>query len=149
MLCVCYCLVFFFFKQKTAYEMRISDWSSDVCSSDLGHAAFQNSHTVEVSGKSYTARNIVIATGSSVTPLPGVEIDGAVIVDSTGALALPKVPKPLVVIGGGGIGLELGSVWRRLGAKVAGFEFLDQSLPVMGGEVRHEQATLFKKEGIE
>src|SRR3546814_10865846 len=74
-----------------------------------GHAAFQNSHTVEVSGKSYTARNIVIATGSSVTPLPGVEIDGAVIVDSTGALALPKVPKHLVVIGGGVIGLELGS----------------------------------------
>src|SRR3546814_2028576 len=135
MLCVCYCLVFFFFKQKTAYEMRISDWSSDVCSSDLGHAAFQNSHTVEVSGKSYTARNIVIATGSSVTPLPGVEIDGAVIVDSTGALALPKVPKHLVVIGGGVIGLALGSVWRRLGSKVTVVEFLDQIITGLDIEI--------------
>src|SRR3546814_2563800 len=98
-----------------------------------GHAAFQNSHTVEVSGKSYTARNIVIATGSSVTPLPGVEIDGAVIVDSTGALALPKVPKHLVVIGGGVIGLEHGSVWLRLGAKVTVVEFLDQIIPGMDG----------------
>ncbi|HEY9580800.1 MAG TPA: dihydrolipoyl dehydrogenase [Rhizorhapis sp.] len=114
-----------------------------------GHAAFQNSHTVEVSGKSYTARNIVIATGSSVTPLPGVEIDGAVIVDSTGALALPKVPKHLVVIGGGVIGLELGSVWRRLGAKVTVVEFLDQILPGMDGEVRKEAAKLFKKQGFE
>src|SRR3546814_18296624 len=96
-----------------------------------------------------TARNIVIATGSSVTPLPGVEIDGAVIVDSTGALALPKVPKHLVVIGGGVIGLELGSVWRRLGAKVTVVEFLDQILHGMDGEVRKEAAKLFKKQGFE
>ena len=81
-----------------------------------GNAAFTSATSVEVAGKSYTADKIMIATGSSVTPLPGVEVDQKVIVDSTGALALPKVPKHLVVIGGGVIGLELGSVWRRLGA---------------------------------
>ena len=83
-----------------------------------GHAAFTGQNTIDVAGKSYTAKNIVIATGSSVTPLPGVEIDNEVVIDSTGALALSKVPKHMVVIGGGVIGLELGSVWRRLGAKV-------------------------------
>ena len=83
-----------------------------------GKAAFQDSSTVKVGDQTVTARDIVIATGSVVTPLPGVEIDQKVVVDSTGALALPKVPEHLVVIGGGVIGLELGSVWRRLGAKV-------------------------------
>jgi dihydrolipoamide dehydrogenase len=113
-----------------------------------GHAAFTDAQTVVVAGKSYRAKNIVIATGSSVTPLPGVEIDGKVIVDSTGALALPKVPGHMVVIGGGVIGLELGSVWRRLGAKVTVVEFLDQLLPGMDGEVRKEAAKLFKKQGF-
>ncbi|MBB4642027.1 dihydrolipoyl dehydrogenase [Rhizorhapis suberifaciens] len=114
-----------------------------------GYAAFKDAHTVEVAGKSYSAKNIVIATGSSVTPLPGVEIDDKVIVDSTGALALSKVPKHMVVIGGGVIGLELGSVWRRLGAKVTVVEFLDQLLPGMDSEVRKEAAKLFKKQGFE
>src|SRR5690349_18686512 len=83
-----------------------------------GLATFADAHTVEVGGQKITAKNVVIATGSSVTPLPGVEVDNAkgVIVDSTGALALAKVPNHMVVIGGGVIGLELGSVWRRLGA---------------------------------
>ncbi len=114
-----------------------------------GHAAFTSANTLDVAGKSYTAKNIMIATGSSVTPLPGVEIDQKVIVDSTGALALPKVPKHMVVIGGGVIGLELGSVWLRLGAKVTVVEYLEQILPGMDGEVRKEAAKIFKKQGFE
>ncbi|WP_433908819.1 dihydrolipoyl dehydrogenase [Sphingomonas yabuuchiae] len=114
-----------------------------------GKAAFQDSSTVKVGDQTVTARDIVIATGSVVTPLPGVEIDQKVVVDSTGALALPKVPEHLVVIGGGVIGLELGSVWRRLGAKVTVVEYLDQILPGFDGEVRKESAKLFKKQGME
>ncbi|MGP1352066.1 MAG: dihydrolipoyl dehydrogenase [Parasphingopyxis sp.] len=115
-----------------------------------GHAKFTGENTVEVDGKSVTAKDIVIATGSSVTPLPGVEIDNDKhqIVDSTGALALPKVPKHMVVIGGGVIGLELGSVWRRLGAEVTVVEFLDQILPGMDGDIRKEAAKIFKKQGF-
>ena len=115
-----------------------------------GYAQFKDAHTVEVAGKSVTAKNVVIATGSSVTPLPGVEIDNAkgVVVDSTGALELAAVPKTMVVIGGGVIGLELGSVWRRLGAEVTVVEFLDQLLPGMDGEVRKEAAKIFKKQGM-
>ncbi len=113
-----------------------------------GHATFTSANSIDVAGKSYTAKNIMIATGSSVTPLPGVEIDQKVIVDSTGALALPKVPKHMVVIGGGVIGLELGSVWLRLGAEVTVVEYLDQILPGMDGEVRKEAAKIFKKQGF-
>jgi len=113
-----------------------------------GHAAFTSANSIDVAGKSYTAKNIMIATGSSVTPLPGVEIDQKVIVDSTGALALPKVPKHMVVIGGGVIGLELGSVWLRLGAEVTVVEYLDQILPGMDGEVRKEASKIFKKQGF-
>ena len=114
-----------------------------------GHAAFTGKNSIDVAGKSYTAKNIVIATGSSVTPLPGVEIDNEVVIDSAGALALPKVPKHLVVIGGGVIGLELGSVWKRLGAKVTVVEFLDEILPGMDGEVRKDANKIFKKQGFE
>ncbi len=114
-----------------------------------GKAAFQDAHTVDVNGQTVTAKNIVIATGSSVMPLPGVEVDQTTVVDSTGALALPKVPEHMVVIGGGVIGLELGSVWRRLGAKVTVVEFVDQILPGFDGEVRRESAKLFKKQGME
>jgi len=116
-----------------------------------GHAAFVDAHTVQIGDETVTAKDIVIATGSSVTPLPGVEVDnaGKRIVDSTGALELDEVPEHLVVIGGGVIGLELGSVWRRLGAKVTVVEFLDQLLPGMDGEVRKESAKLFKKQGME
>jgi dihydrolipoamide dehydrogenase len=113
-----------------------------------GHAAFTSANSVDVGGKSYTAKNFMIATGSSVTPLPGVEIDQKVIVDSTGALELPVVPKHLVVIGGGVIGLELGSVWLRLGAQVTVVEYLDQILPGMDSEVRKEAAKIFKKQGF-
>ncbi len=114
-----------------------------------GYAAFTGPNSVKVGDRAVTAKNIVIATGSSVTPLPGVEIDQKVVVDSTGALELAKVPEHLVVIGGGVIGLELGSVWRRLGAKVTCVEFLDQILPGFDGEVRKEAAKIMKKQGIE
>ncbi|WP_070158039.1 dihydrolipoyl dehydrogenase [Sphingobium phenoxybenzoativorans] len=116
-----------------------------------GLATFVDAHTVEVAGKKATAKNIIIATGSSVTPLPGVAVDNdkGIIVDSTGAIALKKVPEHMVVIGGGVIGLELGSVWKRLGAKVTVVEFLDQILPGMDGEVRKEANKLFKKQGFD
>ncbi|WP_128892940.1 dihydrolipoyl dehydrogenase [Erythrobacter sp. HKB08] len=116
-----------------------------------GHATFQDAHTVKVGDETVTAKNVIIATGSSVTPLPGVEVDNdkGVVVDSTGALELPKVPKKMVVIGGGVIGLELGSVWRRLGAEVVVVEFLDKLLPGMDDDVRKEAAKIFKKQGME
>ena len=116
-----------------------------------GRGAFEDAHTVKVGDKSYSAKNILIATGSSVTPLPGVEVDNDkhVVVDSTGALELPKVPGHLVVIGGGVIGLELGSVWLRLGAKVTVVEYLDQILPGMDGDIRKDANRMFKKQGFD
>ena len=114
-----------------------------------GHARFTGKDMIDVAGTAYRAKNFVIATGSSVTPLPGVEIDQERIIDSTGALELGAMPGHLVVIGGGVIGLELGSVWRRLGAKVTVVEFLDQILPGMDGEVRKEAHKIFKKQGFE
>jgi len=116
-----------------------------------GYAQFMSADTVEVAGKSVRAKNIIIATGSSVTPLPGVAVDNdkQIIVDSTGALELAKVPDHMVVIGGGVIGLELGSVWRRLGAKVTVVEYLDQILPGMDGDVRKEANRILKKQGME
>ena len=114
-----------------------------------GLATFQDAHSVTVGDRTVTAKNIVIATGSSVTPLPGVEIDQKVVVDSTGALELEKVPGHMVVIGGGVIGLELGSVWRRLGTKVTVVEYLDQILPGMDNEVRKEANKILKKQGME
>lgn len=116
-----------------------------------GRAAFQDAHTVKVGDETVTAKNVIIATGSSVTPLPGVEVDNdkKIVVDSTGALELPAVPKKMVVIGGGVIGLELGSVWNRLGAEVIVVEFLDKLLPGMDDDVRKEAAKIFKKQGME
>ena len=115
-----------------------------------GRATFLDAHTVDVGGEKVTAKNVIIATGSSVTPLPGVEVDNEkqIVVDSTGALELKAVPKKMVVIGGGVIGLELGSVWRRLGAEVVVVEFLDQLLPGMDMDVRKEAAKIFKKQGM-
>ena len=115
-----------------------------------GHAAFTSANTIDVAGTSYTAKNFLIATGSSVAPLPGVEVDNSkhIIVDSTGALTLPAVPKHMVVIGGGVIGLELGSVWRRLGAEVTVVEYLDQILPGMDDDIRKEANKIFKKQGF-
>jgi dihydrolipoamide dehydrogenase len=106
---------------------------------------------VSADGKdsSYTADNILIATGSEVTPLPGVEIDEDRIVSSTGALSLAEVPKHLVVVGGGYIGLEMGSVWRRLGSKVTVVEFLDAIVPNMDGEVGKAMHKTLEKQGME
>ena len=114
-----------------------------------GRASFIDAHTVQVGDRKVSAKNIVIATGSSVTPLPGITIDQERIVDSTGALELAQVPKRMVVIGGGVIGLELGSVWRRLGAQVTIVEFLDQILPGFDSDVRKEANKISKKQGLE
>ena len=94
------------------------------------------------------ARNIVIATGSEPSRVPGVEVDQKAIVDSTGALALAQVPKRLVVIGAGIIGLELGSVWRRLGAEVTVVEFLDRIIPGADGEVAAAFQRSLSKQGV-
>jgi dihydrolipoamide dehydrogenase len=103
---------------------------------------------VEVEGKTYDTKNIVIATGSEVASLPFIKIDEKKVVSSTGALELKSVPKSMVVIGGGVIGLELGSVWRRLGAEVTVIEYLDQIFPGMDTEIRKTSARIFKKQGI-
>ena len=95
-----------------------------------------------------TAKNIVIATGSEVTPLPGIEIDEDRIVSSTGALELPDVPKHLLIVGAGIIGLELGSVWRRLGAEVTVVEFLDRITPGVDAELAKQFQRVLQKQGI-
>ena len=94
------------------------------------------------------AKNIIIATGSEPTPLPGVDIDNKRILDSTGALSLTEVPKHLVVIGAGVIGLELGSVWRRLGAQVTVIEFLDRICPGVDSEAGKTLQRSLSKQGI-
>jgi dihydrolipoamide dehydrogenase len=114
-----------------------------------GAGKIQGAGKVAVDGKTYTAKHIVIATGSDVVSLPGIVIDEKKIVSSTGALELDKVPGHLVVIGGGVIGLELGSVWQRLGAKVTVVEYLDRIFPGMDGEISKEAQKIFKKQGIE
>ena len=92
--------------------------------------------------------NIVIATGSEPAPLPGVTVDQVRIVDSTGALSLPEVPKSLIVIGAGIIGLELGSVWRRLGSEVTVVEFLDRITPGMDTETAKTFQRSLTKQGM-
>jgi dihydrolipoamide dehydrogenase len=94
------------------------------------------------------AKNIVIATGSEPTPLPGIEFDEERIVSSTGALSLKSVPKHLILVGAGIIGLELGSVWRRLGAQVTCVEYLDRILPGADGEIAKQAQRLFQKQGV-
>ena len=103
---------------------------------------------VDVDGTIHEAKHIVIATGSESVPLPGVEVDEKMIVSSTGALELDAVPRHLVVIGGGYIGLELGSVWRRLGAEVTVVEFLDRLVPTMDGEIAKQFQRVLGKLGI-
>jgi dihydrolipoamide dehydrogenase len=107
---------------------------------------------VEVAGANgaqmLEAKSIVIATGSEVTPLPGVTIDERTIVSSTGALALSEAPRRMIVVGGGVIGLELGSVWRRLGSDVTVVEFLDRIAPSMDGEVSKQLQRILTKQGM-
>ncbi len=103
---------------------------------------------VEVDGAQYQAKHIVIATGSESISLPGVELDETAIVSSTGALELDRVPEHLVVIGGGYIGLELGSVWKRLGAEVTVVEYLDRLVPGMDAEIAKTFERVLGKQGI-
>jgi dihydrolipoamide dehydrogenase len=103
---------------------------------------------VSVAGTEYETKAIVIATGSESTPLPGVTVDETRIVTSTGALELPAVPKHLVVIGAGVIGLELGSVWRRLGAEVTVIEFLDRIVPTLDRDVARDFQRILEKQGF-
>ena len=99
--------------------------------------------------KNFKTKNIIIATGSVPTSLPKIKIDEKTIVSSTGALSFEKVPKELIVIGGGYIGLELSSVWKRLGSKVTVVEFLDHIIPGMDKDVSSEFLKILKKQGID
>ncbi|MDE3017205.1 MAG: dihydrolipoyl dehydrogenase [Pseudomonadota bacterium] len=114
-----------------------------------GKGVIQSAGVVVVDGKeTLKTKKILIATGSDVAPLPGVAIDEKKIVSSTGALSLEKVPENMILVGGGIIGLELGSVWRRLGAKVTVVEFLDRIAPGMDGEAAKQFQRLLEKQGI-
>jgi dihydrolipoamide dehydrogenase len=113
-----------------------------------GKARIAGPGKVEVAGRTVAAKHIVVATGSEVTPLPGVAIDEKRIVSSTGGLVLGAVPKRLVVVGGGYIGLELGSVWRRLGAEVTVVEFLDRITPGMDAELAKHLQRILGRQGI-
>jgi dihydrolipoamide dehydrogenase len=120
-----------------------------------GTAAFAGEHEVKVKltdggEQTVIGKNIVIATGSEATPFPGLEIDEKRVITSTGAIALDKVPESMVVIGGGIIGLEMGSVWSRLGAKVTVVEFLGQiGGPGMDAEISKASQKILKKQGID
>ena len=117
-----------------------------------GHARIEGAGKVMLSdgpdAGSYEAKRILIATGSHASSLPGIEIDETRIVSSTGALALPKVPKKLIVIGAGYIGLELGTVWARLGTEVEVIEFLPRILPGMDDEIAKKFMAIAKKQGL-
>ena len=119
-----------------------------------GSAVFEAASRLKISlndGGSRTltgAKAVIIATGSDVAPLKDVEIDEQHIISSTGALSLPKVPNRLIVIGGGYIGLEMGSVWRRLGSDVTVVEFLDRIVPGMDGEVAKQLHRMLEKQGM-
>ena len=113
-----------------------------------GEASFIDAKSLKVDDRVLTAKNFIIATGSEVALLPGMAPDGDVIVTSTEALALSKVPGHLVVIGGGYIGLEMGSVWRRLGAKVTVVEYAARIVPAMDIEVADAFVKVLKKQGF-
>jgi dihydrolipoamide dehydrogenase len=116
-----------------------------------GVASFIDSNTILVKGQEdlkVSAKNFVIATGSSVVEIPGIEIDEKFIVSSTGALELTKVPGRMLVIGGGYIGLEMASVWSRLGAEVTVAEFADRILPNMDADISKEAQKILSKQGI-
>ena len=114
-----------------------------------GEARFVDAKSILVGDRTLTAKNFIIATGSDVALLPGMAPDGQVIVTSTEALSLAKVPEHLVVIGGGYIGLEMGSVWRRLGARVTVVEYAPRIVPAMDIEVADAFAKILKKQGFD
>jgi dihydrolipoamide dehydrogenase len=113
-----------------------------------GDAKFVDAKTIDVAGETHSAPNIVIATGSEVAFPPGLTPDGEVIITSTEALDLPTVPKHLVVVGGGYIGLEMGSVWNRLGSKVTVVEFAPTITPAMDADIVAEFAKILTKQGL-
>ncbi|MFB2531098.1 dihydrolipoyl dehydrogenase [Paracoccus sp. p3-h83] len=113
-----------------------------------GWASIPEAGKVKVGDEVHEAKNIVIATGSVPASLPGVTVDETTVVTSTGALALPKVPKSMVVIGAGVIGLELGSVYARLGAEVTVVEYLDHITPGMDAEVSKNLQKILAKQGL-
>jgi len=118
-----------------------------------GHGSFKNKNEILIlddqnKTKVIKSEKVIIATGSDPVSLPEIEIDEKIIVSSTGALKLDKVPKKLVVVGGGYIGLEMGSVWSRLGAEVQVVEFLDHITPGMDKEISFEFMKILKKQGI-
>ncbi len=119
----------------------------------VGHASFDGPQRVTVAGtdgtQQITAEHVLIATGSSSAGLPGIEIDEDRIVSSTGALSFSEVPRHLIVIGAGYIGLELGTVWRRLGAQVTVLEYLDRILPGMDAQVADQARKIFEKQGLQ
>ena len=96
----------------------------------------------------YNSKNIVISTGSIPTSLPGIKIDEKTVVSSTGALSFSKVPKKLIIIGGGYIGLEMGSVWKRLGSEVTVIEYMESIIPEMDKDISNEFLKILKKQGI-
>jgi len=114
-----------------------------------GWASIPAAGSVKVGDETHSARHIVIASGSEASSLPGVEIDEKIVVTSTGALALGKVPKSMVVIGGGVIGLEMGSVYARLGTKVTVVEYLDRLIPGNDDEVAKAFLRILKKQGMD
>ncbi|CAK6517230.1 dihydrolipoyl dehydrogenase [Rickettsia helvetica] len=114
-----------------------------------GEAKIISSNIVEVNKEQIKAKNILITTGSSVIGIPNIKIDEEFIVSSTGALKLSKVPENLIVVGGGYIGLELGSVWRRLGAKVTVIEYAPSIIPMLDKEIAMQFMKLQQKQGIE
>ncbi len=113
-----------------------------------GEARFLDPHSVEVSGERHSASHFLIATGSEVAFPPGLEPDGKVVVTSTEALAFDSVPGHLIVVGGGYIGLEMGSVWRRLGAKVTVIEYMPTIVPAMDEDIIAEFTKILTKQGL-
>lgn len=120
-----------------------------------GAGSFVNEHEIKVQlndggETSVVGKNILIATGSEATPFPGLQIDEKRVVSSTGAIALEEVPKKMLVIGGGIIGLEMASVWSRLGAQVTVVEFLGQiGGPGMDADISKQSQKILKKQGID
>lgn len=143
-------------KQKDASVSRLVKGVETLCQQrkvDLkwGLGRIRDAHTVAVEGEkseTLSAKNIIIATGSSSIELPFLKFDGKAIVSSDHALSLPKIPEKMVVVGAGAIGLELGSVWSRMGSKVTVVEFLPRVAPTFDADISKMAQRVFKKQGL-